>query len=213
MIKRLFDLFFAAVGLVLASPLFLLVAAAVKGCDGGPVLFRQRRVGLRGRPFLIIKFRTMVPNAEELGSSITKEGDPRVTPVGRLLRHTKLDELPQLWNVLVGEMSLVGPRPEVPRYVEKYSEAQRRVLELKPGVTDLATLIYHDEEHRLAGADDLETHYVETVMPRKIELNLAYARHANVWEDTKIILRTFLALAHLGPRAEVPDAQTPSAQS
>ena len=196
MTKRLYDIFFAAVGLLLLSPLFLLLAAAVKGSDGGPVLFRQRRVGLRGRPFLIVKFRTMVPNAERLGAGITKDGDPRVTAVGRFLRRSKLDELPQLWNVLVGDMSLVGPRPEVPRYVEKYTEDQRRVLNLKPGVTDLATLVYRDEEKCLAGAEDVEKHYLEQVMPRKIELNLTYASRANVWEDTKIILRTFLAMAH-----------------
>ena len=200
--KRLYDMFFATLGLVLASPLFLLIAVAIKCCDRGPVLFRQTRVGLQGRRFLILKFRTMVPEAETMGVSITQGGDPRVTAIGRLLRKTKLDELPQLWNVLTGEMSLVGPRPEVPHYVERYSAEQRQVLRLKPGVTDLATLLYRNEEELLRGAGDVESFYLEEVVPRKIELNLAYASCANLWEDTKIILRTVFPGLHLPIRAE-----------
>ena len=185
-----------------ASPLLVLIALAVKCGDRGPVLFRQKRVGLNGQLFSIVKFRTMVPGAEKLGSSVTPGGDPRVTWVGRILRWTKLDELPQLWNVFRGDMSLVGPRPEVPHYVEKYTPRQRQVLRLKPGVTDLATLVYRNEEELLRNAGDLEKVYVEEVLPRKIELNLAYASTANAWEDTKVILRTLFPRIRLLLRAE-----------
>jgi len=183
------------------SPLLLILAALVKLADGGPVIFRQRRVGQSGRIFSMLKFRSMVPGAERLGPSITKDGDPRITAAGRFLRKTKLDELPQLWNVLVGDMSFVGPRPELPKYVENYTIEQRRVLELKPGITDLATLQFRNEEQlltksaepaRRAGtdADDMERFYLEYCVPRKIELNLAYAKRANLWSDVVIILRT-----------------------
>src|SRR5208282_277059 len=147
--KRLFDLAFSVIGLVALSPVLLLVAMAVKLSTLGPVLFRQQRVGLRGKRFRMVKFRSMVENAEDLGLGVTRDGDPRITPMGRFLRKTKLDELPQLWNVLVGEMSFVGPRPEVPRYVAQYTPEQRRVLELKPGITDLATLEFRNEEEML----------------------------------------------------------------
>src|SRR5688572_29473722 len=132
--KRLYDFLFASLGLICLAPLFLLLSIAVKLSDGGPVFFRQRRVGQHGKIFWIWKFRTMRPNAERVGPSITKAGDARVTPLGKLLRKTKLDELPQIWNVLRGEMSLVGPRPEVPHYVDQYTEPQRQILSLKPGI-------------------------------------------------------------------------------
>jgi lipopolysaccharide/colanic/teichoic acid biosynthesis glycosyltransferase len=192
MLKRAYDLLFAAIGLVLLSPLFLVLALAVKWSDGGPIFYRQQRIGWRGRPFHILKFRTMVVGADKLGPAITKNGDQRITAVGRWLRKTKLDELPQLVNVLRGEMSFVGPRPEVPRYVERYTPGQRRVLELKPGITDLATLEFRNEEDLLRQAEDMEAFYVSHCVPRKIELNLRYAERANVWEDTKIIWRTLL---------------------
>ena len=146
MVKRAFDLFFSALGLLALSPLLLLLAMAVKLTSRGPVFFRQQRVGQGGRLFYILKLRSMVVNAEKLGLSVTRDGDPRITPLGRLLRKTKLDELPQLWNVLVGDMSFVGPRPEVPGYVRQYTPGQRRVLELKPGITDLATIEFRNEE-------------------------------------------------------------------
>jgi lipopolysaccharide/colanic/teichoic acid biosynthesis glycosyltransferase len=149
-LKRVFDLCFAAAGLVLLSPVLLLLAALVKLSDGGPVFFRQQRVGQGGQPFWIVKFRTMVVNAEKAGPQVTRDADPRITRIGRLMRKLKLDELPQLWNVLVGDMSFVGPRPEVPRYVERYTPAQRRVLELKPGITDPASLEFREEEEMLA---------------------------------------------------------------
>ncbi len=191
-IKRVYDLVFSGIGLVILSPLFLLLAIVVKCSDGGPVFYRQPRVGQGGRLFRIWKYRSMVVDAERLGIAVTSEGDPRVTPLGRFLRRNKLDELPQLWNVWVGEMSLVGPRPEVPRYVARYTEAQQAILRLKPGITDLATLKFRNEEGLLRTAKDAEQFYLEHCLPRKIELNLEYARQANLWSDTIIILRTLL---------------------
>jgi lipopolysaccharide/colanic/teichoic acid biosynthesis glycosyltransferase len=194
--KRAFDIVFSLMGLAALSPVLLVLAALVKLSDGGPVFFRQERVGQLGRRFRILKFRSMVVNAERLGLSLTQDGDPRITRVGRFLRKTKLDELPQLWNVLVGEMSFVGPRPEVPRYVDQYTPTQRRVLALKPGITDLATLEFRNEEELLLSMGGetvdggVEKFYVEYCIPRKIELNLAYAQRANLWQDTLVILRT-----------------------
>ena len=192
MTKRTFDLFFSALGLLLLSPLLVALALAVKLSSRGPVLFRQQRVGKGGRRFQILKFRSMVVDAERLGISVTRRGDPRVTALGRMLRDKKLDELPQLWNVLCGDMSFVGPRPEVPRYVRQYTEEQKRVLALKPGITDLATLKFRREEELLSAVADTEKYYLEYCLPRKIELNLTYAETANVWEDLKIIMRTLL---------------------
>jgi lipopolysaccharide/colanic/teichoic acid biosynthesis glycosyltransferase len=188
--KRTLDLVGAGAGVVLLSPLLLVVALLVKAEDGGPVFFRQERVGYRGRPFRIWKFRTMVPGAEARGLPLTVGRDVRVTRVGAWLRRLKLDELPQLFNVLAGEMTLVGPRPEVPRYVASYGVEQRRVLELVPGVTDEASIRYLDESAMLAAAADPEQMYVYQIIPEKIRLNLAYAAHATVWTDLRVILTT-----------------------
>jgi lipopolysaccharide/colanic/teichoic acid biosynthesis glycosyltransferase len=190
MSKRFFDILLAGCGLIILSPALLLLAILIKLADGGPVLFRQERVGVGGRLFGIVKFRSMVVNAERLGLSVTAAGDPRITRLGRFLRKTKLDELPQLWNVWRGEMSFVGPRPEVPSYVAKYSEQQKRVLRLKPGITDLATLEFRHEEELLLTVPDPERFYLDYCIPRKIELNLAYAETASLWKDTRIILQT-----------------------
>jgi lipopolysaccharide/colanic/teichoic acid biosynthesis glycosyltransferase len=187
----------------------LLLGLLIRVFDGTPVLFRQNRVGREGRLFQIIKFRTMRPNSEPAGASVTQAGDPRVTPIGRWLRKHKLDELPQLWNVITGEMSLVGPRPEVPKYVAHYNAEQRRVLKLKPGLTDLATLLYLNEEELLRGQPDVERLYLKEVMPRKIQLNLAYAAGANLWEDTKVILRTLVPGLRLKIHAEEIPAVNP----
>lgn len=189
-VKRFYDVVFSFAGLVVLSPVFLLIAALVKIADGGDVFYRQLRIGLHGRPFRICKFRTMVPAAEQAGPSVTKGGDVRVTWIGRILRRTKLDELPQLWNVLKGEMSLVGPRPEVPRYVQHYTAEQRDILRFKPGITDLATLCFRDEETLLGNTENLEEFYIQQCIPRKLELNREYARRANLLSDTWIILRT-----------------------
>ena len=188
--KRLYDLFFSCCGLVVLSPLFLLIGALIKIADRGDVFYRQIRIGLHGRAFRICKFRTMVPDAERAGLFVTKDGDARITGIGRILRKTKLDELPQLWNVLKGEMSLVGPRPEVPRYVEHYTPQQRDILRYKPGITDLASLCFRDEEALLGKADNLEEFYMQQCVPRKLRLNREYAQRANLLSDTWVIMRT-----------------------
>jgi len=192
--KRWFDFFWSVVGLCLSWPIFVLIALVIKLEDGGPVFFRQERVGWRGRPFRIWKFRTMVVGAEKLGRPLTVGKDPRITRVGHWLRKTKLDELPQLINVLCGEMSLVGPRPEVPRYVDLYSTDQRRVLELKPGITDPASIIFRNESEVLAQVENPERYYLEVIMPEKIRLNLEYAKQASIWSDIRVILQTIKCL-------------------
>jgi len=188
--KRVYDLCFATLGLVALSPLLLLIALLVKLSDGGAVFFRQERVGQFGRPFRVWKFRTMVMNAEKSGPSVTRGGDPRITPVGRFLRRTKLDELPQLWNVFRGEMSFVGPRPEVPRYVAQYTPQQRKILDLKPGITDVSTLEFRREEELLSGKQDTEKYYLEHCVPRKIEISLQYSKKATLFRDTQVVLKT-----------------------
>lgn len=194
MAKRLFDVLLACVGLLLLSPLFAAIWLVLKIGDPGPVLFRQVRIGQNGVPFEIIKFRTMRAGGENTGLSITVGGDQRITKIGRVLRKAKLDELPQLWNILRDEMSFVGPRPESPHYVTLYTPEQRAVLALKPGITDEASLSYRDEEELLAGASDPEKFYIEHCIPHKIALNLAYARHASVRRDLGVILRTIAAI-------------------
>jgi lipopolysaccharide/colanic/teichoic acid biosynthesis glycosyltransferase len=190
MAKRGFDITFALVGLLLLSPCFLAVWLLIKLDDSGPVFFWQTRIGKGGRPFNIIKFRTMVADSVSCGPSITASGDKRITRSGRLLRKTKIDELPQLWNVLRGEMSFVGPRPEVPRYVAFFTAEQKRVLELSPGITDEASIEFRDEEKLLAAASDPEKYYTSHCIPRKIAINLSYAKKANIIRDVGVILRT-----------------------
>lgn len=192
--KRAFDLVCTVPSLVLLAPLFLGIALLVKVADGGPVFYRQVRAGYRGRPFRLWKFRTMIPDAEKRGPPITVGSDSRITRVGVLLRRFKLDELPQVFNVLVGEMSLVGPRPEVPRYVRRYTREQRRVLDLVPGVTDPASLRYRQEATLLGQTADPERRYLEDVLPEKIRLSLDYAARATRWSDLWIVLRTLGAL-------------------
>lgn len=192
--KRVFDICLSLFGIVILSPLLALIAVAVKMGDGGPVFFRQERVGHNGRRFRIWKFRTMAVGADKMGPLLTVGQDPRVTKVGWWLRRTKLDELPQLINVLAGEMSLVGPRPEVPRYVALYTEEQKAVLKLRPGITDPASIRFRNESELLATAADPERYYVEIVMPEKIRLNLEYASKASVWTDIAVIIHTLLRL-------------------
>ena len=194
MVKRAFDLTFALLGSALLAPISLIIWLAVKLDDGGPVFYRQTRVGWRGQPFEIIKFRTMRTGADRIGPGITASGDPRITRVGRWLRKAKLDELPQLWNVLRGTMSLVGPRPELPQYVAHYSPEQRRVLELRPGITDEASIQFRDEEALLAAAANPEEFYLEYCLPRKIELNLAHAEQAGLLGDLRVLFRTIGAV-------------------
>jgi lipopolysaccharide/colanic/teichoic acid biosynthesis glycosyltransferase len=190
MAKRTLDVVGASLGLVALAPLLVPVAVLIKLQDGGPVFFRQVRVGRHGRRFRIWKFRTMVVDAERLGGTLTVGDDPRITGVGRVLRATKLDELPQLLNVLAGEMSLVGPRPEVPQYVALYGLAESKVLDLVPGITDPASIEYSNESSRLARAADPERFYAEQLMPEKIRLNLEYAARATIWSDLMMIGKT-----------------------
>ena len=191
MIKRAFDLLAAASGLAVLAPLLLLIAVTVKLDSPGPVLFRQERVGRNGRIFRIRKFRTMVRDAPRLGGAITVGRDPRITRVGHVLRRYKLDELPQLIDVLLGDMSLVGPRPEVPKYVALYPPGIReRVLSVRPGLTDNASLAYIDENAQLAGAADPEREYVEKILPEKLRLYVEYVDNRSLALDLSIIGRT-----------------------
>ena len=194
MAKRLFDLVAASIGLLALSPLFLVVAIAIRRSSPGPVFFRQARVGRHGEPFSMFKFRTMRPDAERVGGQLTVGADPRITPIGHTLRKYKLDELPQLINVVLGDMSLVGPRPEVPRYVALYDERQRRVLDVRPGITDPASIAYRNENALLAAAADPEATYVAEVMPAKLEINLGYLERRSLLRDVGVILQTLAAV-------------------
>ena len=193
--KRLFDLCWTLPGLLVLWPAFLVIALLIKLDDGGLVFFRQVRVGRSGRAFRVWKFRTMIAHAEQLGAPLTVGEDPRTTRFGRWLRRSKLDELPQLFNVLAGEMSLVGPRPEVPRYVALYSPDQRRVLDLMPGITDPASIAYRHENDLLARAPDPERHYISVILPAKIRINLDYAARATRWTDLVVLLDTLFGVS------------------
>jgi lipopolysaccharide/colanic/teichoic acid biosynthesis glycosyltransferase len=197
--KRLFDVLAAGAGALVLAPLLLGVALWIRLDSPGPVLFRQVRVGRHGVPFEIYKFRTMRHRPDqgrrEAGAQLTVGQDPRVTRAGRFLRHYKLDELPQLFNVLEGTMSLVGPRPEVPRYVECYPPAVRNtVLSVAPGITDLAAILYRDESAILGQARDPEQAYVDTILPVKLEYYQRYVRERSFWLDLRIIFRTLAAI-------------------
>jgi len=195
MAKRLFDIVCAGIGLLLLSPLLLVVAAWIKLDSRGPVMFRQERVGRFGRTFRIHKFRTMRVDAPALGPQITVGDDARITRSGRWLRASKVDELPQLWDVLRGAMSLVGPRPEVPRYVAMYPAGLRElVLSVRPGITDPASLSFRNESELLAKAADPEREYVEVVMPMKLGLAADYVRNASLLGDIRLILATLGAI-------------------
>jgi lipopolysaccharide/colanic/teichoic acid biosynthesis glycosyltransferase len=192
--KRILDFVVTALGLIVASPLLLLLCLLIKLSDNGPIFYRANRSGKGGVTFAVYKFRTMIVDADKIGPAVTASGDSRVTPIGAFLRRTKLDELPQLLNVLSGEMSLVGPRPEDPRYVALYTPAQRQILDFVPGITSAASLAYRHEEQMLTG-DDWETVYQQKVMPEKIEIDLAYMGSANVITDLKLIFQTVFAMA------------------
>ncbi|PTT88520.1 sugar transferase [Pelomonas sp. HMWF004] len=193
MIKRLFDIVCSALGLLLLLPVLLSVATWVRLDSPGPALFRQTRVGRLGRPFTIHKFRTM---RVEAGAAITVGVDPRITRAGRWLRASKLDELPQLWDVLRGAMSLVGPRPELPRYVALYpADLREQVLAVRPGITDPASLAFSHEAELLAAASDPEREYREVILPAKLKLSAAYAAQASLWTDLQLILRTLARVA------------------
>ena len=193
-LKRAMDIVISGAALCVLWPVLLLIALAIVIDDPGPVFYRQVRVGRGGKEFRIFKFRTMVVDADKKGLQITVGRDSRITRMGALLRKTKLDELAQLLNVFLGQMSFVGPRPEVPRYVAMYTPYQRQVLLVRPGITDYASIAYRNENDLLAGADDPERMYVEEIMPAKIELNMKYLRRVSPLEDIRLIFATIAAV-------------------
>jgi lipopolysaccharide/colanic/teichoic acid biosynthesis glycosyltransferase len=193
-LKRLLDVVLAGLGLLLLSPLLVVVAAMVKLESRGPVFFRQTRIGKDMAPFAILKFRTMRVDGPP-GPEVTAQGDPRITRFGSALRHLKVDELPQLVNVLLGDMSLVGPRPEVPRYVDMYREDFVEITRVRPGMTDLASLAYRNESAMLGRVGDAESEYVQHVLPHKIRLAKAYVAHHSVAVDVRLIVATLLRVA------------------
>ena len=187
-LKRAFDILFSIIGIIVSVPLFLLIALAIKVSMPGPVFFIQTRIGHYGHPFTMIKFRTMVFGNSE--NTVTVLGDNRIEPLGTILRKYKLDELPELWNVFIGEMSFVGPRPDVPGYADKLQGEDKRILELRPGITGPATLKYADEEKLLAIVDDPIKYNDEVIFPDKVKINLEYLDNWSLWLDIKIIFNT-----------------------
>lgn len=194
MIKRLFDLTASVIGILLLAPVYLVIALLIRLTSAGPIFYYARRVGQGGKHFTLYKFRTMVVNADQQGPGITRARDPRITKVGRFLRHTKLDELPQLFNIIRGDMSFVGPRPEDPRYVALYTPEQQKVLAVKPGITSLASVQYRHEEELLSG-DNWEDQYIHDVLIKKLQIDLEYIGRASLLTDLKIILRTLAVVS------------------
>ncbi len=189
--KRLFDIIASGVGLIILSPLFIVLAIWIKFDSNGPVFYRQIRVGKDNIDFKLFKFRSMRPNADKLGLITVGGRDPRVTRSGYYIRKYKLDEFPQLINVFKGDMSLVGPRPEVRKYVDMYTSEQLRVLSVRPGITSLASIRYRNENDILAASSDPERCYIEQVMPDKVAIDLEYVNRATLWNDIKLIFSTF----------------------
>ena len=193
--KRLFDLFFVIPGLLVLAPVLIAIAVLIKIKDGGNVLFKQVRVGQHGKNFEVLKFRTMVLNAEKLGDKVTTGDDPRITSIGHVLRKYKFDELPQLINVLKGEMSLVGPRPEVPEYVAFYEDDVRNiVLSVPPGMTDRASIEFVNENEILSGSGDPVTDYKNKVLPIKLDFYVDYVKDRSLWLDFSLIIKTIRAI-------------------
>ncbi len=192
--KRLFDVFTSAIGLALLSPVFLIIVVMIRLTSRGPAIYFQERVGRSERPFLIAKFRSMQNNAEQFGLAITFRGDARITAVGRILRFLKVDELPQLWNVFKGDMSLVGPRPEVPRYVRSYDSGQRKVLTVRPGITDFASIKYRNEELLLGQSSSPEVFYESIILPHKLALSLDYLENVSFSYDLLLLAKTATAM-------------------
>jgi len=194
MIKRLFDLFFSLIGVIVLSPLLLIIAILIKISSPGPVFYRGLRAGKNFKPFKIFKFRTMKAEAEKLGGPSTAGDDPRLTRIGKFLRKWKIDELPQLLNVIKGEISLVGPRPEVLEYAKLYQGEEKIVYTIKPGITDFASLWDVHEEEILKGSPDPEKTYLEKIRPEKVKLQMKYVKETSLYTDIKIIWRTLLKL-------------------
>ena len=194
MLKRTFDILSSVIGVILLSSVFVAVAICIKREDSGQVFYRGRRIGLNCRPFRIFKFRTMVVDAEKIGGPSTADDDPRITKVGKFLRKYKLDELPQLFNVLKGEMSFVGPRPEVQHYVDMFTEKEKVILSVRPGITDWASLWNPDEGAVLAGSPNPEKTYMEEIRPTKLRLQLKYVKEKSFRGDMSIIYQTIMTI-------------------
>ena len=194
MAKRIFDIIVSLIGLLVLSPLFLIIALAIAVESKGGVFYKQIRIGKNGKPFKLLKFRSMYVGADKKGLLTVSGRDPRITKVGYFIRKFKLDELPQLINVLKGDMSLVGPRPEVPKYVELYTDEQREVLSVRPGITDPASIKYRNENDLLAQAQDPEKFYIEKIMPEKIKISIDYIRKRNFFTDLGVIFKTIFSV-------------------
>ena len=192
--KRLFDLFFSAIGIIVLSPIYLIISLLIIFDSKGGVLYKQERIGKNSVPFNVLKFRTMVPDAFAKGALTVGSRDPRVTNIGYYLRKYKLDELPQLFNVFLGEMSFVGPRPEVKKYTDLYNAEQKKVLSVAPGITDYASIKFRNENDLLSESDEPERLYIEVIMPEKLELNMRYINDNNIFKDIKIIFETFYTI-------------------
>ncbi len=190
MIKKLFDFFCSLIGVIILSPILLIISLAIKLGSPGPVFYRGLRVGKDKKPFKIFKFRTLVINADKIGGPSTSDDDPRLTKIGKFLRKYKLDELPQLFNVIKGEISLVGPRPEVPEYAKLYKNEEQIIFKVKPGITDLASLWNADEGAILKGSSDPEKTYLEKIRPEKVRLQIKYVKERSFVGDLKIIFKT-----------------------
>jgi len=192
--KRALDILSSLFGLIAVSPILIAITLLIKREDRGPIFYRGVRVGRFGKTFRIFKFRTMVLNAEKMGGPSTADDDPRITKVGKFIRKFKLDELPQLLNVLKGEMSIVGPRPEVQMYVDMFTEEEKAILSVRPGITDWASIWNPDEGAILAGSPDPEKTYMEKIRPEKIRLQMKYVRERSFWNDLKIIAQTIITI-------------------
>jgi len=195
MIKRIFDFSSSLLGLVILFPLLILISFAIKIGSSGPILFSQKRVGKDRKQFILIKFRSMMIN-QESNNTATAKGDDRITTIGVFLRKYKLDELPELWNVLKGEMSLVGPRPDVPGYADNLKGEDRKILKLRPGITGTASLKYVNEEEILSAQDDPQKYNDEVIFPDKVKVNLEYYKNQSLWLDIKIIFATIFRTSY-----------------
>ena len=192
--KRAFDLIISIIGLIMCSPVILICAICIKLFDGGSIFYLAPRTGRYNRPFYMFKFRSMVLNADKIGASSTTLSDPRITPIGRIIRKYKLDEIPQLINVFLGQMSIVGPRPEVKKFTDLYNDDEKRILNVKPGITDYASIWNSNEALLLEGSSDPDRLYFEKIRPQKIKLQLQYINRNNIWIDFVIIVRTLIKL-------------------
>lgn len=195
--KRIFDVFFSFMGIIVLFPFFLLIYLLILVTSKGNPIFIQERAGKDGKIFHIWKFRTMVDRASSKGRLMTVGDDPRITKVGKILRKLKIDEIPQLINVLKGDMSFVGPRPLVPYHISLYTEVQKQILCVKPGITDLASISFRKESEMLANSSDPDKTYLEEIIPRKVELNMVYIRNISLWNDLRLIFRTVFSLFKL----------------